>query len=71
MEWLCDYLDQPEGDPRILHFNYHPSQVLAPGHSHYGIEMLSELLLCQLTKLRAGGTVRSSIQKPREPAAHI
>ncbi|KAI0908601.1 ankyrin repeat-containing domain protein [Ustulina deusta] len=61
MEWLCDYLDQPEGDPRILHFNYHPSQVLAPGHSHYGIEMLSELLLCQLTKLRADGTSRRII----------
>ncbi|TGJ85175.1 hypothetical protein E0Z10_g3603 [Xylaria hypoxylon] len=61
LRWLRKYVDQPEGDSRILHFNYHPSQVLAPGQGHYGINTLSELLLSQLTKLRAGGTNRRLI----------
>lgn len=55
--WLCDYLDQAQGESRILHFNYHPSQILAPGHAHYGINTLAELLLDRLTRLRVGSTV--------------
>ncbi|KAK5629048.1 hypothetical protein RRF57_004763 [Xylaria bambusicola] len=69
LSWLCDYLGRNGGDSRILHFGYHPSQVLTPGHAHYGIDYLAKLLLEKLTKLRACGVVRC-ITLSRERVAH-
>ncbi|KAI3325913.1 ankyrin repeat-containing domain protein [Xylariaceae sp. AK1471] len=61
LTWLREYLDQSERDSRIIHFKYHPSQILAPGRSRHGIFTLAELLLCQLTKLRTGGKNRQLV----------
>ncbi|KAI1350869.1 hypothetical protein F5Y01DRAFT_137495 [Xylaria sp. FL0043] len=61
LRWLHEYLGQSGADSRVLEFTYHPSQVLTPGLSHYGITTLAERLLDQLTKLRAGGTKRRII----------
>ncbi|KAI0528210.1 ankyrin repeat-containing domain protein [Xylaria bambusicola] len=59
--WLCDHLDRNEGDSRILHFGYHPSQVLTPGHANFGINYLAERLLGELVELRASGVKRPII----------
>ncbi|KAI1424128.1 ankyrin repeat-containing domain protein [Xylaria sp. FL1777] len=59
--WLCQYLNQPKVDSRILHFRYNRSQVLGPGQGHHGFNTLSERLLDQLTKSRADGINRRII----------
>ncbi|KAI0811401.1 hypothetical protein GGR55DRAFT_642938 [Xylaria sp. FL0064] len=61
LRWLHEYLGQSGADSRVLEFTYHPSQILTPGLSHYGITSLAERLLDQLGKLRAGGTKRRII----------
>ncbi|KAI8633880.1 ankyrin repeat-containing domain protein [Xylariaceae sp. FL1651] len=61
LTWLRTYLDRPGGYSRITHFKYHPSQVLAPGQSYYGIFSLANLLLDQLTRLRQGGPKKRQI----------
>ncbi|KAI1123725.1 ankyrin repeat-containing domain protein [Nemania abortiva] len=59
--WLCNYLNQLEGDSRIIHFKYHPRKDLRLGKSHTDIGTLSELLLYHLTGLRARGPHRSLV----------
>ncbi|KAI1361318.1 ankyrin repeat-containing domain protein [Xylaria arbuscula] len=59
LTWLCDYLDRPGTDSRILHFEYDPSEILSPRLAYHGIGALAEDLLDKLVKLRAaGGTNR-------------